>query len=122
MPIQVVSIPVTTDASGAGTASTRTIRGEIVKLRAPLAATAISAAGGTTDWTFVDEFNGGTLINVANTNAPWERQPGVEIHNASGGTAGTALWPGVSVGGTVTLTVANGQPSKAGTVILHVRT
>lgn len=122
MPIQVVSIPVTTDASGAGTATTRAIRGEIVKLRAPLAATAITAAGGTTDWTFVDSHNGSTVLSLTNTNAPWERHPGVEIHNATGGTAGTALWPGSPVGGTVTMTVAAGQPSKSGTVFLYLRT
>lgn len=121
MPVQVYSIAVTTDAAGAGTASTRAIRGEIVKIRAPLAATAISAAGGTTDWKFVDAFNGSTILNLTDVNAPWERQPVVETHTVTGGTAGTAAFPGSPVGGTVTMTVANGQPSKSGTVILHLR-
>lgn len=121
MPVQVYSIPVTTDAAGAGTASTRAIRGEIVKVRAPLAATAISATGGTTDWKFVDAFNGSTVLTVDNTNAPWERHPVVETHTAAGGTAGTATFPGSPVGGTVTMTVANGQPSKSGTVFLYLR-
>ncbi len=127
MPVGLATFAVTTDASGAGTVSSSiALRGELLSIRFPLAGTAVTAAGGTTDFTFTRAYDGATIAALSNQNAPFQYQPRDAVHTTSGGT--TAYSTGNSVYtdsipmyGTITLTVAQGQPSKSGTLYMHYR-
>lgn len=125
MPISRTNYAITTDAAGAGTA-TALIRGEVLFVRMSHQGTAITAVGGTTNFTITDAFTNGTIIAISNVNAPFEYSPTRVLHTNTGGTAvytgSTPVYTeGVPVSGTVSVVVASGQPSKSGTVYLFSR-
>lgn len=118
--VSTVPLVFTTDAAGAGTVtSERPLSGYVVEIRAPLAATALTSS--TADWTFTNQATGATVLSYANAAAPWERHPVWETHlSSSGGTAGTASFPGVAIDGYLVGVVAQAQASKSGTVFVTV--
>lgn len=127
MPVGLATFVVTTDAAGAGTvSSSNVLRGEILSVRMPLAGTALTLQGGTTDFLFTRAYDGATILSAANQSAPWQYQPREAVHTIAAGTTaystGNSVYSdSVPMYGTVTLTVAQGQPSMSGTVYVHYR-
>lgn len=127
MPNIVQSLAVTCDTSGNGTVTARAVRGDIVKIRMGHAGTAVTALGGTTDFKFVDSYDGGTVFTASNQSAPWEYFPAVNLSGTQAGTTayslgvGPVVGQGIPVGGSVTMTVSQGQPSASGTVFMYWR-
>lgn len=126
MPVGLVTLAVTTDAAGAGTAtSPRAISGEVLGVRMDNAGTAVTT-GGTADFTFTKSPDGGTILALTNAEAPFEYRVGQQLYTTAGGSviyaAGTAVYTeGVPVFGTVTMTVAQGAASAGGTVYLYYK-
>lgn len=121
MPITVVSVPITTSATGAGTGSVRQIRGEIVKVMVGTPGTALTT-GGSADMTITHQPTGGTVLSVTNISAGQvvQYQPRDGYHSVTGTLLGTAD-VGVSVAGSVSVVIAQGALSQSGTVHLYVR-
>lgn len=121
MPITVVSVPITLSASGAGTATTRTVRGEVLKIMFGTPGTAL-LTGGSADLTVTHAPTGGTVLSVSNIspgiNTYSPREP---YHSIAGAVLGTADANGVTVAGSVTFTIAQGALSAAGTAHMYVR-
>lgn len=121
MPITVVNVPITLDAAGAGTATTRTVRGEILAFWIGTPGTAL-LTGGSADFTITHAPVGGTVLavsNVAAAGAAW--QPREAVHSTAGVSFGSAVDTGIPVAGSVTVTVAQGALSASGTAHLYVR-
>ena len=115
-------IVLTPDAAGAGTAlSARPISGYILEIRAPNAASQLTA-GGSADFTITRNADGGTVLSVSNQSAPFSFQPRQVLHTAVGGTAtGPAyLDRGVPIDDHLRIVVAQGALSTSGTVFVHV--
>lgn len=92
----------------------------------PLAGTAVTLQGGTTDFTFTRAYDGATILVASNQSAPWQYQPRDAVHSTSAGTTaystGNSVYTeSIPIYGTVTMTVAQGQPSQSGTVYVHYR-
>ena len=78
---------VTTDAAGAGTVqSSVPVSGYVLSLRAPNAASQLTA-GGSADFTFTVPTTGATVFVASNQSAPFQYQPRSELHTTAGGTA-----------------------------------
>lgn len=121
MPITVVSVPITLDAAGAGTASTRTVRGEILKIMFGTPGTAL-LTGGSADLTVTHAPTGGTVMSVSDIPAGAATySPRDPYHSSAGVVLGTADANGVTVAGSVTFTIAQGALSAAGTAHMYVR-
>ena len=125
--VRMVALPVSTNAAGAGTATTPyPLSGLITEIRMPLAGTAITLQGGTTDFTFTRAVDGGTILNYANQSAPWVAWPSRSLSTTAGGTTsyatgiGPVVQGGVPIDGYLTCTIAQGQFSAAGTVYIYV--
>lgn len=127
-PISTYEIPITTDAAGAGTAlSVRPLAGEIVEIRLPLAGTALTT-GGSADFTFTRNRDGGTVLAVTDQVAPFQFQPRPAVHSVTGGTTAYAVGvgpvtspAGVPINDHLKVVIAQGALSKAGTIFVHVR-
>lgn len=121
MGIRRAEISVTTDASGAGTASSRPISGLLREVR--LGGTALNN-GGSADFTITRDGDGGTVLAVTNLDGAWSRSPRQLIHSSTGGTldtggltsAITAQVGEIPIEGSVRVVVAQGAPSKTDTV------
>lgn len=122
-----IQLAVTTDAAGAGTATTvEPLSGYVSEIRVPLAGTALTA-GGTADFTFTRGKDGGTVLAVSNQLAPWQFQPRPAAHTTSGGTTAYSLGVGpvldsigVPIDDYLTVTVAQAAVSQSGTIFIHV--
>ena len=124
-PISKVELVLTTDAAGAGTVtSTTPWSGYVVEVRMNNAGTALSS--GTADWTLTRVRDGGTILALANTAAPFQVFPARRLTNEAGGTTayntgvGPVVQAGVPVDDYVQLVVAQAGTSKSGTVYVHV--
>ena len=73
--------------------------------------------GGTADLTITHNMHGGTVIAVSNITAPFQRNTGEDVHNSAGGT-NVVVERGVPVSDYLTVTVAEGAASGAGTVFV----
>lgn len=113
-----------TDAAGGAVATTVPLRGHLRQVRVPNAGTAWMGTGSTADVTLTRLVDGGTLLAVANGSAPWEYNPRLPAHTVAGGTTayavgvGPVVAGGPPVDGPIVVTVAQAQPSRAGTVYL----
>lgn len=114
-------IVVTTDAAGAGTAvSARPLSGLIREIRMDNNGTAMTA-GGSADFTITRLKDGGTVLTLANQNAPFTVAPSQAYSAAAGGAvAGTASVPGIPIDDHLKVVVAQGALSKSGTIYVHV--
>ena len=118
---------ITTDAvGGAGTVTSGVpFNGYIVEVRMPNAGTAITV-GGTTDFTFSRQRDGGTILALSNTDAPFQVFPARRLTNEAGGTTAYALGigpvvqAGVPIDDYLVLTVAQADVSQSGTVYVSV--
>lgn len=122
------AVEVTSDASGAGTATTPyPVSGEIVEVRVPNAGTALMS-GGTADLTITRATDGGTVFAGSNVAPPFQYAPRQQVHTTTGGTTnyasgvGPVVDPaGIPVDDYLTVTVAQGLASQSATVYIHVR-
>lgn len=126
MPIGLITFPVTTDAAGAGTASSVSIQGECTELRIPNAGTAMLGTGSTATVSLTRALDGGTIFRTTAGSAPFSERFGQQLFTQTGGSAifaaGTAEFvDGVPVFGTVTCVVSGAQASKSGTVYMYYR-
>lgn len=91
----------------------------------PLAGTALTASGGTTDFVITRVTDGGTIIAITDISAPFTRQPRDAVHTTSAGTTaytlgvGPQLTEGVPVFGSISVAVAQAQPSQSSTIYLR---
>lgn len=128
MSISRVSIPITVAAWGGGTAnSPNSINGEVLSVRLPAAAVALTGAGGTCHLTLRRAYDGGTIFAGTIGAAPVQYQPRLPVHDQAGGTTAYAVGVGpvatetIPVLGTITAVIASGAPSAAGTVEILYR-
>ncbi len=98
------TVTFTTDGSGAATAYSKPISGDIAAIRCESAALNF---GGSADYTFTRSEGGGTIAAISNTNAPWS-------------TEGTAITV-AACAEPVKIVVAQANPSTAGTVHIYYR-
>ena len=103
------ALSVTTDAAGAGTATTVSpLNGHVEEVR--YGGTILA---GTATFTLTRVGDGGTILAYTATAAPWSRAPLQPVHSSVGGgalvaaTGGSALADRVPVDGYVQLVVAN---------------
>jgi hypothetical protein len=134
MSVKRFDFAVTTNAAGGGTViSTWPITGTVLEVRMPLGGTALTAAGGTADFTITRTGaggvggDGGTVLALTNVNAPWQYQPRNPLHSNAGGTTAYTLGTGpvydtegIPVDSYLTFVAAQCQPSVAGTVHVFV--
>lgn len=126
--VRAVEIELIQTSTGAGTVIySRPFSGEILEVRMPAAGTVI--ATGTADFTITRVYDGSTVLNVSNVEAPWEYFPRRSPHSTSGGTTafatGIAAYDtggGVPINGELRVVWAQGT-TVAGTASLwvHVR-
>lgn len=114
MAINFQSVAITTDSSGAGTASfPRPINGYVLEVRSNAASYAAGA-----DFTITRKgAMGGTIIAITNNIGPWQYQPRADLHTTGAGTAtaGTAFGL-IPVSGEVQVVVAQGGNATSGTI------
>lgn len=115
-------IAITTDATGAGTATSGPFSGEVVSIRLP---SADLAGGGSAIWTLTRQNDGGTILRVTSADGPWQYQPRDAAHTVTGGTTaysagnGPVMTHGVPVDSHVVCTVSQAG-SAAGPVDVYV--
>lgn len=116
---------VSTDAAGAGTVvSGVPLCGYIVELRLPNVGSQLASS--TADWTFTRQRDGGTILALANTDAPFQVFPARRLVNEAGGTTAYALGigpvvqAGVPIDDYLVLAVAQADVSQSGTVYVSV--
>jgi hypothetical protein len=116
---------VTTDAVGAGTVtSSQILNGYVVEVRLP--SVGAEMVSSTADWTFTRRLDGGTILALANTAAPFQVFPARRLTNEAGGTTAYALGigpvvqAGVPIDDYLVLTVAQATASKSGTLYVSV--
>lgn len=120
--VTTVPLVIQTDAAGAGTAvSTSPVSGYLLGIRAPNAASQLTA-GGSADFTFTVPTTGATVLTVANQSAPFQYQPRQELNTTAGGTAtGPAyLDRGFPIDDHLRCVVAQGALSASGTIYVTV--
>lgn len=123
MGVRRADIAVSTDASGAGTAASRPIAGEILEVR--YNGTTLNN-GGSADYTITRQTDGGTVLAVTNLDGPWSRSPRQLIHTSTGGTldtggltaAITSQVDEIPVEGALQIVVAQGAASKSDTLFV----
>ena len=119
--MRLYELPITTDAVGAGTATTvYPLSGEIVGVRE------LGHTSGTADWTLTRTADGGTVLALTDVAAPWDRQPRSAAHSTTGGTTAysTGVGPvydgGIPIDGYLKAVVAQAGSVVAGTVYIYV--
>lgn len=120
--VSTVPIVLTTDAAGAGTATTeRPVSGYVLEIRAPNVASQLTA-GGSADFTFTVPLTGATVLTVSNQSAPFQYQPRPVLNTTSGGTSTAPAYVdrGVPVDDYLRCVVAQGALSTSGTVFVTV--
>ena len=111
MTLRTETLIVTTDASGAGTVSTsQPINGYVTAIRND------SSFGGTADYTFTTGAaeGAGTVISMTDKAAPFTAYVGGSVEGLSSGQA----FLGVPVDGYLTMVVAQGGATNAGTIVV----
>lgn len=127
MSVQRIPLSITTDAAGAGTATTPApVNGWVLEVRMANAGTSLTV-GGSADFTVTRLVDGGTIWAESNVSAPFVRSPRPAQHTTAGGTTsyatgiGPVLDPrGVPVDDYAQIVVAQGALSASGTVYLFV--
>ena len=116
---------VTTDAVGAGTVtSSQILNGYVVEDRLPNVGSQIGSS--TADWTFTRQLDGGTIVAITNTDAPFQVFPARRLTNEGGGTTAYALGigpvvqAGVPIDDYLVLTVAQAAGTASGTLYVSV--
>jgi len=120
--VSVHRLVISTNAWGGGTAlSVLPLSGYILEIRAPNAASQLTA-GGTGDFAFTRLSDGGTVLDVTNQAAPFQYQPRPVLNTTAGGTAALPAYlnEGVPIDDHLRLTVAQAAVSTSGTVFVHV--
>jgi hypothetical protein len=119
-----------TGGAAAGTVtSPYPISGELVEVCVPTAGTALVTSGGTTDIKLIRAVDGGTLVNLPNTAAPFQIFPRGVVTTQAGGTTAYSVGGGsvvdtgggMPVDGYVTAVIADAVPNGAGTVYAYFR-
>ena len=118
-------ITVTTNSGGSASGqSSRPFSGRILSIRMPNAGTAL---GGTADWTFTRQVDGGTILALTDGVAPWQYSPRVPIHTTTGGTTaysvgGQSVWDpeGIEIDGYLAWSVVQATASATATVYVYV--
>ena len=125
---ELVPVPLTTNAWGGATATAaRPHAGEVLLVTMPLAGTALTAQGGTADFVITRVTDGGTIAALTNVSAPFYYQPRDPVHDTTGGTTaytvgvGPQMTEGIPVFGSISVSVAQAQPTKSGTIFLRYR-
>lgn len=125
---ELVPVVFSTNAWGGATAlAARPHAGEILLVSMPLAGTALTAQGGTTDFVATRVTDGGTVVALTNVSAPFSYEPRDPVHTVSAGTTaytlgiGPQMTEGVPVFGSISVSVASGQPNQSGTLYLRYR-
>ena len=123
-----VPVPLTTNAWGGATVNAaRPHAGHAILVSMPLAGTALTAQGGTTDFVVYRARDGGTIAALTNVSAPFFYQPRDSVHTTAGGTTaytlgiGPQVTEGIPVFGSITVTVAQAQVSQSGTLYVRYR-
>ena len=116
---------VTTDAVGAGTVTSgHLVNGYVVEVRLPNVGSQIGSS--TADWTFTRQRDGGTVVAIVNTNAPFQVFPARRLINEAGGTtayavgSGPVVEAGVPIDDYLVLTVAQAAGTASGTLYVSV--
>lgn len=114
MPLRRQTLTLTTDSSGAGTAtSPEPINGYIDEIRNPSA-----VWGGTADYTVTRSFDGGTVWQSNNVAGPFQIYPRGQATPAGTAIGGTAIAP-IPVEGYLQFVVSGSTGSLAGTVHIY---
>lgn len=111
-------LSVTTDATGAGTATTLyPLTGYVTEIR--YGGTVLNR-GGSATYTFTRPDDGGTILALPATNGPWQSDPRGNTSTTGGVVSGTAVAGGVPVDGYIRLVTAAAAFSVTDTVNIYV--
>ena len=123
MAVRVETIPLSTNGSGAGSA-TAELQGEILEIVNP--STALNAGTATLDITVARAADSQTILAVSDTDGPWRRAPRQATHATDGSASlyadtGEPVEGPIPVSGEITVTVAQGGASKSGSLLVYYR-
>ena len=117
---ELVPVPLTTNAWGGATANAaRPHAGHAIVVSMPLAGTALTAQGGTTDFVVFRARDDGTIAALTNVSAPFYYQSRDSVHTTAGGTTaytlgtGPVMAGGPPVDGYVRVAMTGGTPAVA---------